>query len=183
MAFLRHPLLSVNHQPRPGDVAWRASSQSAHGCAATSRRWDIDLSGHEHRGPLGRVAGLLSVGETNDSGLPTIARDLFVEHPPIEQGRRHSHATVDPHRPVTPDPPSRSVVTFVAAHLPQGQLVCIAAVECVACPIVASCGDWAMVHKQSGLWGGALLERGKPVGAPRRWKLPRHLAEAVAAAH
>ena len=58
-----------------------------------------------------------------------------------------------------------------------------AAAECVACPIVASCGDWAMVHKQSGLWGGALLERGKPVGAPRRWKLPRHLAEAVAAAH
>ena len=128
MAFLRHPLLSVNHQPRPGDgVAWRASSQSAHGCAATSRRWDIDRSGHEHREPLGRVAGLLSVGETNDSGLPTIARDLFVEHPPIEQGRRHSHATVDPDRPVTPDPPSRSVVTFVAAHLPQGQLVCIAA--------------------------------------------------------
>ena len=58
-----------------------------------------------------------------------------------------------------------------------------AAAECVACPIVASCGDWAMVHKQSGLWGGALLERGKPVGAPRRWKLPQHLAEAVAAAH
>ena len=128
MAFLRHPLLSVNHQPRPGDgVAWRASAKSAHGCAATSRRWDIDLSGHEHREPLGRVAGLLSVGETNDSGLPTIARDLFVEHPPIEQGRRHSDATVDPDRPVMPDPPSRSVVTFVVTQLPQGQLVCIAA--------------------------------------------------------
>ena len=28
-----------------------------------------------------------------------------------------------------------------------------AAAECVACPIVASCGDWAMVHKQSGLKG------------------------------
>jgi len=121
-------LLSINHQPLPGaGVARRASSQSAHGCAATSRRWDIDCSGHEHREPLGRVAGLLSVGETNDSGLPTIARDLFVEHPPIEQGRRHSHATVDPDRPVMPDPPSRSVVTFVVAHLPQGQLVCIAA--------------------------------------------------------
>ncbi len=91
------------------------------------RRWDIDLSGHEHREPLGRVAGLLSVGEANDSGLPTIARALFVELPPIEQGRRHNHATVDPDRPVMPDPPSRSVVTFVAAHLPQGQLVCIAA--------------------------------------------------------
>ena len=54
---------------------------------------------------------------------------------------------------------------------------------CGACPIVASCGDWGMVHKQSGLWGGVLLELGKPAGAPRRWKLPLHLAVAVAVAH
>ena len=128
MAFLPHPLLCVNHQPRPGDgVASRARRNRAWGAPPPLRRWDIDLAGHEHREPLGRVAGLLSVGEANDSGLPTIARALFVELPPIEQGRRHNHATVDPDRPVMPDPPSRSVVTFVAAHLPQGQLVCIAA--------------------------------------------------------
>lgn len=58
-----------------------------------------------------------------------------------------------------------------------------ASAECAACPIAESCADWAMVHKQSGLWGGVLLERGKPVGAPRRWKMPLHLADALAAAH
>lgn len=32
---------------------------------------------------------------------------------------------------------------------------------CASCPIVDSCGEWALCHREWGVWGGLLFENGQ----------------------
>ncbi len=49
---------------------------------------------------------------------------------------------------------------------------------CRGCPIRVSCGQWATAARQSGIWGGVLLDRGKPEGANTKWRNPYPLTPA-----
>ena len=43
---------------------------------------------------------------------------------------------------------------------------------CAECPIRSMCQEWGIASRQTGIWGGALLDRGRPEGSTRGWRNP-----------
>lgn len=52
---------------------------------------------------------------------------------------------------------------------------------CESCPLQRLCASWGVSHRESGIWGGLLLNSGRPDNVPRRWKNPYPLQRSDAA--
>jgi hypothetical protein len=43
---------------------------------------------------------------------------------------------------------------------------------CADCPIRVTCEQYGIATRQTGIWGGSNLERGRPDGVDRKWRNP-----------
>lgn len=43
---------------------------------------------------------------------------------------------------------------------------------CADCPIREMCEQYGIATRQTGIWGGSILERGRPEWAGRKWRNP-----------
>ncbi|ACV79075.1 WhiB family transcriptional regulator [Nakamurella multipartita] len=43
---------------------------------------------------------------------------------------------------------------------------------CIDCPIRRGCEQYGIASRQTGIWGGSVLDRGRPEGAARGWRNP-----------